>query len=421
MRVALVGTALVSACSKGDDFEPIQSPPPPDGGGIAKPDNADLSVQLVSPASATAGSQLTYIVNVTNQGPSDAALVSVVDTLPDGATFVSASSTDDWTCTAVDQKVTCDRGSLGAQSSSSFKIVVTVPPTVGTLTSSAHVSAATLDPNAINNDSGTVSTPIAAAPPSDLSITAAAPATVRLGQTATYALTVSNNGSPDVTNITVLDTLPAGAALVSVTGDGWTCTNTATGLKCTLPKLAGSSSAAPISIVVTAPAAPTTITNTAQVSSIAADPVTGNNSVASAIQVDTCSDLKVAITADVPEVQGTGKQGCVNNDCVTYTITATNSGPDAAPDVVVKIPLPLQGSTFDIGGTGWVCPDPAGTATCTLVAPLAAGDTTPPIAFVWKAPTPGGFNIVVRPTVTSDSTDPNAADNTAFVSTKIDP
>ena len=153
MRVALVGTALVSACSKGDDFEPIQSPPPPDGGGIAKPDNADLSVQLVSPASATAGSQLTYIVNVTNQGPSDAALVSVVDTLPDGATFVSASSTDDWTCTAVDQKVTCDRGSLGAQSSSSFKIVVTVPPTVGTLTSSAFavrkISSAMLSPESV--------------------------------------------------------------------------------------------------------------------------------------------------------------------------------------------------------------------------------------------------------------------------------
>jgi uncharacterized repeat protein (TIGR01451 family) len=418
----------LAACSNGDDFQPIQSGPPGDAG-TARPNNADLAIQVASPASATAGGELTYAVKVTNNGPSDAALVSVVDTLPDGALFVQASSDNgDWTCTASGAKVTCDAAALAANASSAFKIVVSVPPTVGTLASTASVSASTPDNNKSNNGSGTISTSVVAAPPSDLSITACdaakvcnAPTTVRLGATATYALTVSNNGTTDVRTVTVVDTLPQGATFVSASGDGWTCSQAAGTVQCTQPTLGALSSAAPITLVVTAPTTPVTMTNSAKVSSIATDPNAGNNTVSTPTKVDTCSDLKVTVTADRDHVLGSTKQGCSNSDCVTYTISATNQGPDPATGVQMKMPLPDHGSSFDIGGTTWVCPQPVGSAICTLTTPLAAGDTTPTITFVWKAPNPGGFNIVAQPTMISDSTDPNLADNTAFVSTKVDP
>jgi uncharacterized repeat protein (TIGR01451 family) len=52
----------------------------------------DVAIVKSGPTSAAAGSQVTYSMNVTNNGPSTATSVSVVDTLPTGLTFVSGTS-----------------------------------------------------------------------------------------------------------------------------------------------------------------------------------------------------------------------------------------------------------------------------------------------------------------------------------------
>ena len=52
----------------------------------------DVAITKSGPASIQAGSQMTYTLTVTNNGPSTATTVNVADTLPTGVTFVSGTS-----------------------------------------------------------------------------------------------------------------------------------------------------------------------------------------------------------------------------------------------------------------------------------------------------------------------------------------
>jgi len=79
-----------------------------------------LSLSGSGPQNAVAGTQSTYTLEVTDGGPLAATDVKVVDALPSGATFVSASAG----CSYAAGVVTCIASSLGANSSATFNIVV---------------------------------------------------------------------------------------------------------------------------------------------------------------------------------------------------------------------------------------------------------------------------------------------------------
>ena len=90
---------------------------------------ADLSITKTdSPDPVATGGTLTYTIGVSNAGPNDASAVKVVDTLPAGTTFVSATGTN-WTCTARHGTVTCNRtgGNLAPGAAPNITIVVTAP------------------------------------------------------------------------------------------------------------------------------------------------------------------------------------------------------------------------------------------------------------------------------------------------------
>jgi uncharacterized repeat protein (TIGR01451 family) len=74
---------------------------------------ADLSIVKNGPATASAGSNISYDVTVTNAGPSKATTVSVTDTLEPGLTFVSASGPAGWSCTPASGTITCNTATLG--------------------------------------------------------------------------------------------------------------------------------------------------------------------------------------------------------------------------------------------------------------------------------------------------------------------
>src|SRR5207253_4263688 len=80
--------------------------------------------------------------------------LSVVDALPAGVTFVSASGAG-WTCThSANVSVTCTRASLATGTSAPvITIVVTAPGTPGSLANTAQVLASTVDPVPDNNTS----------------------------------------------------------------------------------------------------------------------------------------------------------------------------------------------------------------------------------------------------------------------------
>ncbi|NJL34878.1 MAG: DUF11 domain-containing protein [Chloroflexaceae bacterium] len=75
---------------------------------------ADLSVVKQADRQVRAGTPLAYTLIVTNNGPSDASPVVVVDTLPAGTTFVEGSSECQIDSTYADPTVVCVYPSLAA-------------------------------------------------------------------------------------------------------------------------------------------------------------------------------------------------------------------------------------------------------------------------------------------------------------------
>lgn len=117
--------------------------------------SADLSIVKNTAAAAAFGSNpITFTLAVTNNGPSTASTVSVVDTLPAGSTFVSASGTG-WVCNNVAGTVTCTVASLPVGAAPVINLTFNAPPvvTAGTLSNTATVSSATNDPTPANNSS----------------------------------------------------------------------------------------------------------------------------------------------------------------------------------------------------------------------------------------------------------------------------
>src|SRR6185437_6181469 len=77
--------------------------------------SADLAITKTGPATAIPGNSISYTITVTNNGPSDAASVTVTDVTPAGLNFVSATpSAGSCSGTAT---VTCNLGTVAAAQS----------------------------------------------------------------------------------------------------------------------------------------------------------------------------------------------------------------------------------------------------------------------------------------------------------------
>ncbi len=347
--------------------------------------SADLSVVKTGPATVVASTDLSYSITVTNNGPSDASDVVLTDTLPAGTTFVSSS------CGANP----CAIGTLAAGASVVVTLVVNVDANAtGPLVNEATVTATTPDPSPANNTS-TFETAVTPAP-ADLSIAKTASGESTVGSNATYTIVVTNNGPGAATDVVVTDELPADTTLVSSSAG---CSGTTT-ITCAVGTLAAGASAT-IEIVVTLPATPQTVSNTATVAASTSDPDAGNNtSTADIVVTLEPSDLSITKTAEFTD-------STVGSNA-TYTIVVTNLGPGEATDIVVTDELPA-GTTLVSSSAG--C---SGTTTITCeVGTLAAGASATIEIVVTLPSTPGTVSNTAS--VASSSTDPEAGNDAATV------
>ena len=129
-------------------------------------DSADLSItNTASPSPATVGKNLTYGMNIINQGPETATNVQVTDALPAGVTLVSATFNfigGPSTPCAGTTTITCNLGTVGVGKLGGAAVVIVVLPlATGLLSNTATVAASEPDP-VPSDDAATVQTAVVA-------------------------------------------------------------------------------------------------------------------------------------------------------------------------------------------------------------------------------------------------------------------
>lgn len=381
---------------------------------------ADLSLSKSAPASVIAGNQLTYSITVVNNGPSDATNVIVTDTLPAGVTFISTSAV----CSSGTVTTGCDIGSLANGASYAFTILVSVASsTAGLITNTATVSSDQLDPNPSDDTASATTTVTASA---DLSVTKTCkPDTTSAlaGTTAFCTMVVTNNGPSDASGVSLTDTIVASTPFTigTVTKSQGTCsatpgTITSGSVTCSLGTItAGGTATVTVNFSANSGG---TIEDTASVTSSTPDPNSANNTATGAVTYISVADLSITKTA-LPNpnvVAGTN---------LTYTITASNTaGPSTATNVVVKDTLPGQVSVVSVTpgvGTcsGGIPGNPAQPLICTLGSLAKGASATITVVVTVNPNTPNGTILTNNASISSDTFDPNNANNTASVNKTV--
>src|SRR5204863_504667 len=152
------------------------------------------------------------------QGPSAATSVVVVDTLPAGVVFVSASNGGTEACCVVTWPA---YSTLANCAHLSYTVTVTAPAS-GVLLNVARANAATADPDTVNNNGSAASTRVTTrvGEVTDLSVSKSGPATAPAAQLFPYTTLFRSQGPSTATSVVVVDTLPAGVVFVSASNGG---------------------------------------------------------------------------------------------------------------------------------------------------------------------------------------------------------
>ena len=316
--------------------------------------SADLTVTKTDGVTEIApGAVGTYVITLSNAGPSTATSVLALD--PNLAGITEST----WTCTATAPSV-CPRSSGSGSINESgvvvapggsvvYRVLAKIDPAArGTVTNTVSVSAQENDPNPSNNNATDIN---ALVPVADLSVTKTdGKATLTPGRGITYTIVATNAGPSSVTKAIVSDELPKGLSNAT-----WTC-KASTGAACAVASGAGSLSV-PVDL---APGAQVTITletkadtnagditNTAKIAAPAdtRDPDLTNNSSDDANTAAPEVDLVISKT-DNQETATPGKK-------ISYTIEVINQGPSFARAARVSdlLPAELLNATWDCMGT----------------------------------------------------------------------
>ena len=194
---------------------------------IASVSSADLAITKTdSPDPVIAGTDLTYTINVSNNGSGPAVFAQWQDTLPGGTRLQSFSGAAGWSCATppigFGGQITCKKDTMAVSETAGFTVVVHVDPDVAdgaTLSNTATISSTVSDPNGANNSATANTTVIRRA---DLEVIAKidTPDPVVTNNPLTYTITLRNNGPSVASGVTLNDPLPGGAIFNNCTATG---------------------------------------------------------------------------------------------------------------------------------------------------------------------------------------------------------
>lgn len=358
--------------------------------------------KTVNTTTPLVGQQVTFTVSGANIGPAAASSVVINDLLPTGLGLVSAtpsagtysSTTGNWTIP-----------SLAVGSAAATLTVVATVNASRVMTNAA--SLLTLDQPDTNPANNTASISLnPEVPTTDIAVNMFVDSSsIRVGQTANFTISATNNGPQAATGVTVRDALPSRLQFVSTSG----AYNPTTGIWTVGSLAVGQTVSLTIEVRATAVGS---FQNTAGLATVSPADVNQSN------DVDHVSLAVTAAMADLQLVKSitSGTENVQVGDDVTYFVTVTNAGPDTVPDVVV--------SETHVAGLTILSLHPSqGTVNPTdlvwSVGSLAPGDSAT-MSLVVEVDTPGTkLNVATVSSATVD--DPDQTNNTDIASLSSGP
>ena len=119
---------------------------------------ADLRLGMSdSPDPVLVNQAISYSLIIDNLGPDDATDVVLLDTLPAAVTFQSAISSQG-SCSESGGTVTCNLGMIANAANATVDVIVTAPPSAGSISNNAVVSTSANDSNAANDSTSETTT-----------------------------------------------------------------------------------------------------------------------------------------------------------------------------------------------------------------------------------------------------------------------
>ncbi|NLU95724.1 gliding motility-associated C-terminal domain-containing protein [Chitinophaga sp. Ak27] len=285
-----------------------------------------LHITKNGPASLNAGQTIHYLLQVNNDGISNATNAKITDLVPAGISLVQ------WNVQSVSGGAVVTSGNTGtgndiqltANMPAGAGIVVSITGKTDSTFAGSIVNSAIVIPSEAGNtpDTGTVQTVITLKP--GLNITKTGPATLTAGATITYTIRAANDGPSTATNALLTDQVPAGithvtwsasAAGKATINGAATGTGNGVNLLATIPPGAGNNIAVTVTGVVD-PAFRDTLDNIAIITP--AEP---------GIPADSSDLVKTVVTAN-PQllIQKDGPANITAGQPITYTITVGNQG-----------------------------------------------------------------------------------------------
>ncbi len=379
---------------------------------VMAPVVADISViKTGSPNPVMSGQTLTYTIDVSNLGPSDAQNVVLTDTIPTEITGAEFSTNggvnfNPWLGSL-------NIGTLLNQETRTILIRGTVAQVApGFITNTATVTSTTPDPNPSNNTSTSVIEVNESTPEADIGVFKSVGLNpVPAGGMVVYPITVSNFGPADAQNVVLTDAIPPEITGVEFSIDGGSTFSPWPGSLDigTLP--AGETRTILIRGIVSL-SATGIISNTVEVSSTTPDPNPSNNT--STVDVEVIAPVE----ADISVVKTASPNPVTPGEVLTYTIVVANAGPNDAQNVVLtdSIPSSIIGPEFSTNGGGTFSSWPGSLN----IGTLAAGQTR--TILIRGTVSPSAIGVIANTAIVTSSTpDPNPGNNTSTVDVEVIP